>query len=91
MAHAHGATVSMTTFLFLIQGMGSMVTDGSVDRDTSVSNLYCNMDFSDEVIFDAVSDASCEWTFNVTRAKIVKTLMSQRTQGRASAGNVIIK
>ena len=83
MAHSHGVTVSMTTFLFLIQAMGSMVTDASVHRDTCVSDLYCNMDFSDEVIFDAVT--------NVTRAKIVKTLMSQRTQGRASASNVIIK
>ena len=91
MADSHGATVSMTTFLFLIQAMGSLVTDGSVHRDTCVSDLYCNMDFSDEVIFDAVTDAPCEWTFNVTRAKIVKTLMSQRTQRRASASNVIIK
>ena len=46
----------MTTFLFLIQAMGSMVTDGSVHRDICVSDPYCNMDFSDEVIFDTVTD-----------------------------------
>ena len=44
--------------------MGSMATNGSVHTDTTVINFYCDMDFSGEVIFDAATDASREWTFS---------------------------
>ena len=44
--------------------MGSMTTNGSVHTDTTVSNFYCDMDFNGEVISDAGTDASCEWTFS---------------------------
>ena len=43
--------------------MSSMAIDGFVPTDTCVSNFFCDTDLNGEAIFDAVIEATCEWTF----------------------------
>ena len=47
-----------------MQAMVSTAENGSSDTDTGVSDFYRDIDLiNSEVIFYAVADAPCEWTF----------------------------
>ena len=47
---------------FFTQAMDSMESNESVHTRTYVSSFYCDIDLNGQVIFDAVTDALCEWT-----------------------------
>ena len=55
MALSDGVTMRQRHF-FMMQVIDSMATNGSVHMDTCISDL------NDEVIFDTVPDAPCEWS-----------------------------
>ena len=48
-------------FFFLMQAMGSGLTESSFYNDICLSNFYC-INLNEEFIYNIVADALCEWS-----------------------------